>query len=65
MATGGTGTTKIAAAVGNEEAQAKDAAHNKNGPRDVIDVSWAVGKFLCYSFHFLVLTKFPGINYGQ
>jgi hypothetical protein len=30
----------------------------KQGPRDVVDVSWAVGKFFLGSFHFFVINYF-------
>jgi hypothetical protein len=29
----------------------------KKGPRDVVDVSWAPGKFFLFSFHFFVTNK--------
>jgi hypothetical protein len=30
----------------------------KQGPRDVVDVSWAIGKFFLCSFHFFVINYF-------
>jgi hypothetical protein len=63
--------TKTAAAgtMRTEEwkAQATDTApydeERKKGPRDVVDVSWAVGKFFFISFHFFVANKVLDINY--
>jgi hypothetical protein len=37
--------------------------NTKRGPRDVIDISLAIGKFFSYSFHFLLLKTFFDINY--
>jgi hypothetical protein len=44
----------------DDEGEGED--EGDDGPRDVVDISWAVGKFLIFISFFLLLTTILGIN---
>jgi hypothetical protein len=44
----------------NDEGEGED--EGDDGPRDVNDISWAVGKFLIFISFFLLLTTILGMN---
>ena len=62
-----TKTAVVVAGMEEQKAQVTDTAlydeEHKKGPRDVNDVSWAVGKFFLVHVIFWLLMKFLDINY--